>query len=345
MKIVALDLGQDKTVACEFETETGQASYETVSTTPVALHDLLAEREPARVVMEIGPTAGWVHDLAVAMDLPVEVANPNHEAWRWRRTRHKSDRTDALKLARLSAMGQLPTVHMPSPRRRAYRAVIRYRQSLVGRVTAVKNSIRSILSREGLRLASGQSGWTKRSVRELGAMASVEDGASWRWMLRVELEQLASARIALREAESKLESLALAEPGVALLRTIPGVGRRLAEAMVAVIDDPHRFARGKQVASYVGLTPRRYQSGSMDRQGRISGQGDKMLRSLLVEVAWLGRRHNPWMKMVYERALRGSAGRKKIAIVALARRLLIRCWAMLRDGTAWRPPVALRLAA
>jgi transposase len=345
MKIVALDLGQDKTVACEFESETGEASYETVRTTPVALHDLLVERAPDRVVMEVGPTAGWVYDLASALELPVQVANPNHEAWRWRRTRHKSDRTDALKLARLSAMNQLPTVHMPSPRRRAYRAVIRYRQSLVGRVTAVKNSIRSILSREGIRLPASQSGWTKRSVSTLWELASVEDGAAWRWMLRVELEQLASTQGGLRETESKLEGLALEEPGVALLRTIPGVGRRLAEAVVAVIDDPHRFAGGKQVASYVGLTPRRYQSGSMDRQGRISGQGDKLLRSLLVEVAWLGRRHNPWMKQVYERALRGSASRKKIAIVALARRLLIRCWAMLRDGTPWRPPAELRLAA
>jgi len=345
MKILALDLGQDKTAACEFASKTGGASYEAVPTTPQALHDLLVERAPDRVVMEIGPTAGWVHDLASALGLPVQVANPNHEAWRWRRTRHKSDRRDALKLARLSAMNQLPTVHMPSPRRRAYRAVIRYRQSLVGRVTAVKNSIRSILSREGIRLASGQSGWTKRSVRQLESLASVEDGASWRWMLRVELDQLAATRDALREAESKLERMALEEPGVALLRTIPGVGRRLAEAVVAVIDDPHRFARGKHVASYVGLTPRRYQSGSMDRQGRISGQGDTMLRSLLVEVAWLGRRHNPWMRQVYERALRGSASRKKIAIVALARRLLIRCWAMLRDGTPWRPAVELHLAA
>ena len=82
----------------------------------------------------------------------------------------------------------------------------------------------------------------------------------------------------------------------------------------------------------------------MDRQGKISGQGNRLLRSLLVEVAWLGLRHNPWMRQVYENALRGSASRKKIAIVAVARRLLIRCWAMLRDGCRWRPAAALRLA-
>ncbi len=123
------------------------------------------------------------------------------------------------------------------------------------------------------------------------------------------------------------------EDNVALLMTIPGVGQRLAEALEAVIDDPHRFRRGREVASYIGLAPRRYQSGSMDRQGRISGQGDRMVRSLLVEVSWLGLRHNPWMRSVYDQVLRGSPARKKIAIVAVARRLLIRCWAMMRDGT------------
>ena len=107
----------------------------------------------------------------------------------------------------------------------------------------------------------------------------------------------------------------------------------------------HRFASGRQVGAYVGLAPRRYQSGSMDRQGRISHRGDALVRSLLVEVAWLGRRWNPWMKAVYERALHGTPSRKKIAIVALARRLLVVCWAMLRDGTRWKDPLALRLAA
>ncbi len=74
----------------------------------------------------------------------------------------------------------------------------------------------------------------------------------------------------------------------------------------------------------------------MDRQGRISGQGNKLLRSLLVEVCWLGLRHNKWMRDTYERIRRGSPSRKKIAITAVARKLLVRCWAMMRDGTEWR---------
>jgi transposase len=164
-------------------------------------------------------------------------------------------------------------------------------------------------------------------------------------MLREELDQLEDLQASIIRIEAKLEQIAQADEGVMLLRTIPGVGPRLSEAVVAVLDDPHRFKNGRQVASYIGLAPRRMQSGAMDRQGRISGRGDTLLRSLLVEVAWVGLRYNPWMKVMYERALRGSPARKKIAIVAVARRLLIRCWAMLRDRTPWRSPVALRLAA
>ena len=342
MLIVSLDLGQSKTAVCVFDTKERRPEHQTVRTTPEALHDLFVERSPDRVVMEVGPTAGWVYDLARSLGIEVQVANPNHEGWRWRRTRHKSDRKDALKLASLSAMDQLPTVHIPSPERRAYRSLIRYRQTLVGRQTAVKNSIRAILTRQGLSHPAGKKGWTKQQRAELERMAWADD-ACWRSMLGVELEQLAGVEVALTRVEQRLKEIGQREPGVRLLQTIPGVGPRLAEAVVAVLDDPHRFRRGRHVASYVGLAPRRFQSGSMDRQGRISGQGDRMLRSLLVEVAWLGLRHNPWMRQVYEHTLRGSKSRKKIAIVAVARRLLIRCWAMLRDGQPWRPAAELRL--
>lgn len=343
MKILAIDLGQSKSAACVFHISGAEPAFLTIPTTREAMHDLLVEHEPDRVVIEIGAAAGWMHDLACALEIEVQVANPNSDGWRWRSVRHKSDRLDALKLAQLSAMDQLPTVHMPSPERRAHRELIRYRQTLVKRATAIKNTIRAILTRRGMRWPAGKTGWTKARVMELRDMA--RGRGVWRLQLREELEQLEGVQASIARVETELERIAARDEGVRLLRTIPGVGPRVSEAVVAVLDDPHRFANGRRVASYVGLAPRRLQSGSMDRQGRISGRGDRMLRSLLVEAAWLGLRYNPWMRAVYERALRGSPARKKIAIVAVARRLLIRCWAMLRDGTPWRPPAELRLAA
>ena len=113
------------------------------------------------------------------------------------------------------------------------------------------------------------------------------------------------------------------------------MGPRLAETVAAFLDDPNRFRNCKHVGSYVGLTPKQYQSGQMERQGRISGQGNKLLRNLLVEASWVSLRYNPWARATYNRLLRGSPSRKKIAITALARKLVVKCWAMLRDEKDW----------
>lgn len=350
-RILAIDLGHRSSVSCLYTPgpeSTAKPRYRKVPTTPEAMHDVLVDLEPDRLVIEIGPSAGWVHDLACALDIEVEVANTNHEAWRWQHVKRKTDRRDALKLAELSSMNQLPTVHMPSAAVRAWRSVIAYRQTLVKRRTQMKNSIRSILSREGLKMPAGKSGWTKRTLAWLEAQSTNQDGALWRTMLAEELQQLHGVEASIKRVEKELNAIAARDDRVALLRTIPGVGARLAETVVAVIDDPHRFRNARQVGNYGGLTPRIFQSGTMNRQGRISGEGNALLRSLLVEVSWLGLRCNAWMREVYERVRRGSDSRKKIAIVAVARRLLVRCWAMLRDHSRWRLPnkaKPLRLAA
>jgi len=112
-----------------------------------------------------------------------------------------------------------------------------------------------------------------------------------------------------------------------------------------MIDAPRRFKNGKQVGAYAGLVPKQYESGTMQRQGRITGQGNKLLRALLVEVSWLMRRYNHHFCDVFEQVCRGSKTRRKIAVVAVARRLLICCWAMLRDGTRWREARAKPSAA
>jgi len=343
MKILAIDLGKSKSVACQYEVGTDQHEYETLETTAEALRALLTKVSPDRVVIEVCSQAGWVADVVRELGIELQVANPNHEGWRWRNVKRKTDRVDALKLARLSAVNQLPLVYMPAKDIRQWRSLILYRQSLVKRRTGAKNRIRSLLDQQGLRvLASGKKGWTEKSLEALRVLArpleETEREEFWRGELWEELRQLDALEETIRRVEEKLDGVGQQDRRVQLLDTIPGVGPRLAEMVAAVIDEPSRFARGKQVGSYVGLTPRQYQSGNTDRQGRISGQGHRELRAMLIEVSWLGLRHNPWMHEVYERVRRGSKTRKKVAIVAVARRLLVRCWAMLRDGTPWRRP-------
>ena len=341
MRILAIDLGKFKSVACVYETNSREHRFETVATTPSAIHDLIVKESPDRIVIEIGSQAGWVCDLARTLEIQILVANTNHEAWRWKNVKRKTGRDDALKLAQLSAMGQLPTVTVPKTQVRQWRILIAYRHTLVSRRTAIKNHIRSVLDRQGLTMTRGHKGWNRESVAALRQQAKpLSDADSqdlWRCERALALVGFEQVNTRIGQVEEKLEALAK-QPTGASAADDPWGGPRLSELIVATIDDPKRFANAKQVGAYAGRVPRLFESGTMHRQGRITGRGNKLLRALLVEVSWLMQRYNPWLKDVYERVCRGSKSRRKIAVIACARRLLIRCWAMLRDGTDWRMP-------
>jgi transposase len=340
MKIVAMDMGKSKTVVCYFETGKGSHRYLTIPTQPQSVHDAIIAEMVDRVVIEIGAAAGWVYDVCKMIGIEIQVANTNHEGWRWKNIKKKGDREDALKLARLSAAGDLPLVYMPAKAARQRRRLISYRQSLVKRRTQIMNNIRSIFDREGLAMYSSDKAWNKAGIKYLEskskepAQCSVEE--LWRGELHVELTQLAGVKIAIEQIEQKLDVLGKQDRGTQILVSVPGIGPRLSEAMSAAIDNAGRFETGRQVGSYLGLTPRRYQSGNADRQGKISGCGNKLVRSMLIQVSWLGLKYNPWMRGIYERAMRGSRSRKKIAIVAVARHLAVLCWVLLKEDRFWQ---------
>jgi transposase len=344
MKILALDLGKYKTVGCDYERESGEHRFKTSFTTPAALEQLVKEVKPDRVVIEVCNIAGWVCDRLRALGVEVQVANTNDDAWRWRKVKKKNDRRDALKAAQLSAVNQIKEVHIPNIDVRQWRALIAFRQQLVGRRGRIKNHIRDLLVSEGQLLPRGSACWTQLGVARLEGMAQAfsEVGMSdlWRGQLDIELRQLKAVQQEIVAAQEKLDAIAARDPRIKLLRTIPGVGPRLAEAIVALLDRPERFHKASEVSAYIGMVPKELDSGETVRRGPITKQGSRLVRSLLVEVAWAGLRYNPWVRQTYQRICGGKKSRKKIAIVAVGRRLLVRCWAMLRDGTSWRTPVA-----
>lgn len=347
MKILALDLGKYKTVGCVYESASGKHHFKTSCTTPSALAQLVRDVKPDRVVIEVCNIAGWVCDLLRELGVAVQVANTDEDAWRWRKVKKKNDRCDALKAAQLSAVNQLREVHIPKIEVREWRALIAFRQQLVRRRGKVKNHIRDLLLSEGQILPRGAKCWTQLGRAHLAALAKpcreTELHELWRGQLQVELRQLEELQRDIEQVEEKLDAIAKAEPRVALLRTIPGVGPRLSEAIVALLDEPERFDNAREVSAYVGMVPKELDSGETMRRGRITKHGSRLVRSLLVEVAWAGLRYNSWVRETFQRISGGKKSRKKIAIVAVGRQLLVRCWAMLRDGTIWQPP-PLKLA-
>jgi transposase len=296
------------------------------------------------VVIEAGANAGWVHDRAVAAGHQVKVANTAAEAWKFRHLKRKTDRDDALRLAELEAIGQLPTITLPDPRSRQRRMLIAFRQELVGRRVGVQNRIRALFAGQGLPIPRGHRAWTAVGLDGIANQGKTLAGCGpdelWRGMLDLAVAEYRTLADRIVEVERTLDELAKADPRTTLLETIPGVGRRTAEVVAAHLGDPTRFASGKEVGAYAGLVPKQYQSGVTDRKGKITRRGPAVLRKLLVECAWCMLRYNPWAKAQYARLTGGGSGRKKPAIVALARKLLVRCWAMLRDGARWRPDPA-----
>ena len=340
MKILALDLGKFNSVCCFFNSKSRKPKFITSPTTREHLQNIFKDCDADLVVMESCGPSGWINDIARECGHTTLVCSTNEEAWRWSNVKRKTDKDDALKLARMAAMEELKPVHMPSPEHREFRTLVKYRKTLDGRINKTKNTIRALFVNHGIEIDRGDKAWHtgrehinafRKSINECKA------NELWKGELDIELTILDSLSEQITTVVKKLEWIGKQDDRIKRLRTIPGVGPRTAEILVACLDDPHRFQTGRQVSAYFGLVPRQYQSGETDRNGRITKRGNPLARTILVECAWASLRYNPWAKGVYERICGKQKTRKKKAAIALARKIAVIAWAMLRDEKDWEP--------
>lgn len=339
--ILAIDRGKFNSMCCWYDTATKLATFRQAKTT---LADLGRDwtRQPVRaVVIEAGSPAGWVHDLCGELGLPGDVANTAGAAWQWKNLKCKSDRDDALKLARLAAIGELPTVSVPPRPVRQWKSLIGLRKRLLGERGRGQYRIRGLLVGPGLPTPQGNTAWTQLGLDGLSRLAKplAECGPTelWRGELTALMARHRFLDAQIREVEAALDVRAQASSAVQLLTSVPGVGVRTAEVIAAHLHDGRRFRNANEVSAYAGLVPRQYQSGETDRRGRITRRGPRLLRAALVECAWCSLRYNAWARATWRR-LQANGCSKKKAVVALARKLLVRCWAILRTGRPWRAP-------
>ena len=342
--ILAIDLGKYKSVACLHDRDSGEFRFTTFDTSRAELGELLAKERPAVVIIEACLLAGWVRDWCDHCGVRCLVANTASEAWKFKHLKRKTDKDDALRLAQLFLLDQLPTVALPPTEVRQWRSLIAVRQTLVGRRVAVQNRIRALFVGQGLPAPRGAKAWAATGLAGIAAQAKplAECGPAelWRGLLDLALTEYRQISELVAQAETRLDAIGKHNAAVVLLQTTPGLGPRTAETVAAYLHDAARFKTGKQVSAYSGLVPRQHQSGEMDRRGRITKRGPALLRKLLVECAWCMVRYNAWARGFYLRLTGGGQRRKKQAIVALARKILVRCWAMLRDRKPWRDPQA-----
>jgi transposase len=346
MKILALDLGKFNTMCCYFDTKTRKHEFINATTERNYLTTVLKKHPSDLVVMEACGPSGWIHDLATELGRTTIVCSTNEDAWKWSNVKRKTDKDDSLKLARMAASKELNPVHMPTPEKREWRSLIKFRKSLVHRVNRVRCSIRSLFVNHGITVDRTVKLWAsgRESLNEYRKpIDQCLSNEFWKGQLDAELTQLDAIGLQLTSIEKKLDEIGKQDPRVVRVMTIDGVGPRTAEALVAAIDDPHRFDNARQVSAYFGLVPKQYQSGETDRNGRISKRGPSLVRTLLVQAAWSAVRHSEWAKSVYERISGKQKTRKKKAAIALARKIAVVAWAMLRDETNWDPKVMERV--
>lgn len=339
MKILGIDLGKYTSVACLFDTETQNYLFFNFKSLSAEFKSLLGQTQADQVVIEACAISGWVYDLCQAEGFKVIVANPNHDAWSWKNLKRKTDRDDALKLTKLAALGQIVPVYVPPLPSRQYRQLVNYRKRLVGRTTQTQNTIRALFNQQGISIPRGAAAWTVAGLKELQSqaqtLAACQPVQLWQGQLDLELKTLERLWEQLQLVDNKLLEIAKGDKRVQLLESIPGIGRRTAEVVVAYIDAPQRFKTARQVSAYAGLVPRQHQSGETNYLGKITRRGPRVLRSALVEAAWVMLRYNPWAAQFYQRLCGGQKTRKKQAIIALARKVLVICWTLLRKGEPW----------
>jgi transposase len=323
MKIVGCDLHTRYQQIAMLDAETGE----------------LTER---RLEHESGQARAFYAGLAGAVRVGIEatghtrwfermLAEMGHELWigdaaqiRAAMVRkQKTDARDAAHLLELLLSERFPCIWRPTMVERDLRQLVWHRQKLVWMRNAVGNQLHALAMGEGV--CRKKKLFSKKGRAELESLALGRWASYRRQELLVMIDQLDAS---LKTLDQEVAEQAEQNPAAMLLMTHPGVGPVTSLAFVLTLGEVKRFARSKQVVSYLGLNPREHSSGGRQRLGAISKQGNPMMRSLLVEAGHTAARLDAALRRDYQRLkLRRGSG---VAKVAIARKLAVRMYWMLR---------------
>ena len=329
-----LDVSVKETSVCIVD-DTGKLVREVkVASEPEALLSVL--KSPAyrfkRIGLEAGPLSQWLFSALAEAELPVVCVETRHMQAVLKAQINKTDRNDARGIAQMMRVGLYRPVHVKTLRSQKLRnAVLTHRKLLQSKAIAIDNDLRGTLRNFGLKV--GMVGTVKFEARIKELVEDLPD-------LAVLIEPLLVVRRALREQFVILHRRLLAierdDEVCRRLMTTPGVGPVVALTYRATVDVPARFRKSKSVGAVFGLTCSKYQSGEIDRSGRISRCGDEMMRVMLYEAAqsMLWSKKWSWRK-AWAMQIARRRGMKK-AIVALARRLAVIMHRIWVDGTEFR---------
>jgi transposase len=333
---IGLDLGDRWSFYCVLD-EAGKIILEQkVSTTPEAMKPTFSRIPQSRIALETGTHSPWVSRLLTELGYEVIVAHAQKVELITKSNR-KDDRHDARTLARLARIDPelLGPVRHRSAKAQIHLSVIRARAELVSARTALVNAARGLVKSFGERLPKCGTYQVNEKLAE-GVNAELRD------VLSPLLREVESLSERIKEYDERMEKIAKeVYPEVSLLKQVKGVGTQIALTYVLTIEDPHRFLKSREVGCFLGLRPGRRNSGESEPQKGISKEGDRYLRTMMVQGAHyiLGPfgEDSDLRRWGLKLAERGGKNAKKRAVVAVARKLAVLLHRLWVSGEVYEP--------
>ncbi|WP_426442357.1 IS110 family transposase [Bradyrhizobium genosp. P] len=330
---VGLDVSQKETLVCVVD-EVGQVLFEgKAKSDPGALAALLRKRasQAERIGFETGAMASWLWHELRRVDLPVVCIDARHAHAALSVRMNKSDQNDARGLAELVRVGWYREVKVKSEESQKIRAILVARFRLVSMRRDIENQVRSLIKEYGLLFPRAIGLQFRNQVSEL--LGNDHPLLSVISPLLLIHEHICQQQ---NKFDDEVRKLAKADETTRRLMTVPGVGVVTALTFRHTIDDPSRFRSASSVGAYLGLTPRRNQSGETDINGKISRWGDRLLRTYLFEAATvLLYRTKKWSSLkAWGMKLAKRIGMRK-AKVAIARKIAVVLHCIWVDGTSF----------
>ncbi len=324
MRIIGCDLHSRQQTFAMLDTATGEVVKKTLKHQDHNVREFYSTLPgPVRVGIEATGSMQWFVNLMEELGIECLVGHPA-EIRAAEPGKQKHDRRDADLVLTLLVENRFPAIWLPTKELLDLRALLRHRHQWVRVRTRIQNALQAIALANGLR--RGPALWTHEGQQEIAALPLSPHTAYRRSELRAMYRKFETE---IEKLNKRVEEQVCERPRARLLMTHPGVGPITALATEVFLGDPSRFADSKALASYVGMIPSEHSSGGRQRLGGLSKQGNPLLRFLWGEAGIHAVRRDPELKRFCHRKLtQKGLGKSRVAV---ARKLGIRLWIMLRD--------------
>lgn len=316
MLYAGLDVHKEFVQAAWVNSKNQVVREERFATDPEGLRGLCEATRKTRCVVESSTSCFQVYDALQDSGVRVRVAHPLRVK-AIASAKVKTDKVDAITLAQLERANLIPEAHIPSKATRELRLLVRQHVALTKQSTRLKNGVRSLFLKQGVKTPANLFDSRKRASEYAGRLTG-----SSALSAKQLVDQLRFVKQQRSQVDEVIEQAAKKNEDAVLLKTIPGVGWFSALALASEIDGVQRFPDAERLQSYAGLVPSVRQSGNVSRTGRISKQGNSLMRWVLVQDAWIAVRNSKRFRKLFVRV--GRRHGHKRAIVAVARKML-RC--------------------